>query len=461
MLVVTLDPKRAKIFQMRGPFEGYHPLSASEADILWSTALVVVDTNVLLNMYRLSPSARIKLLSTLEAYSDRLWLPHQVGVEFHSNRVEEIRNQRSMGSKLLKTVESFKGAFTSVLQDYALNVDTGFLREDLEEMVETFSLRIKKASEDHAKGYGVTPQSDPILMALEVLYDEKIGVGPSGDWLKSAYVEAEARYADKVPPGFKDAKNKSAPRKYGDYIIWSQILQHAKDGQHDVLFVTDDKKSDWWWESEGETLGPDPRLRNEFRAKTGRLFYAYRSDRFVRLSDERQSVATDEKLISEIRITGDVYADRERVAADMEFRVTALNRHREDAQRLVDVAEAKVFAAQEEVERSNNAAREKYAELLSARTEVDELMSRAKDRASVALTSALDEAKVLVVTLSRQLHHLEDSRQRAQEALLEARDELSQVYQIVAQAEDMLKKDELTLMRLRESSGKRSQSVHE
>lgn len=302
---------------MRNAFIGYHPPSSDELDRIWSSALIVVDTNVLLNLYRLSPQAREKLLSVMEAYSDRIWMPHQVGVEFHDNRIGEIRNQQAMGSKLLQALNGFQGAFAKVLDGYSLNVDVKFLQEDFIQVISEFSEKVKEVSGEHLLQYGVTPQRDPILAALEVIFDGRVGSSWDAQRLERLYVEAEERYSKKIPPGFQDAKDKQAPRKYGDYILWAQILGKAEAEQTDVLFVTDDKKSDWWWESQGQILGPEPRLRDEFKAVSGRLFYAYRSSQFIRESDGRRAVPVDEQIVKEIQTTSDAYAERERVAMNL------------------------------------------------------------------------------------------------------------------------------------------------
>ena len=66
--------------------------------------MFVVDTNVLLNLYRYSRSTRDELLQVLRALEDKLFLPHQVGREFLDRRLTTIRNQREGFSKLRERV---------------------------------------------------------------------------------------------------------------------------------------------------------------------------------------------------------------------------------------------------------------------------------------------------------------------------------------------------------------------
>ncbi len=52
------------------------------------------------------------------------------------------------------------------------------------------------------------------------------------------------------------------PRKFGDLIIWLQILEKFKDTVS-LFFVTDDEKEDWWHTLGGKKIGPRRELREE------------------------------------------------------------------------------------------------------------------------------------------------------------------------------------------------------
>ena len=57
--------------------------------------------------------------------------------------------------------------------------------------------------------------------------------------------EGAFRYANQIPPGYKDAETKEGIRQYGDLIIWKEILRYASQKKCDVIFVTNDAKPDW------------------------------------------------------------------------------------------------------------------------------------------------------------------------------------------------------------------------
>ena len=89
-------------------------------------------------------------------------------------------------------------------------------------------------------------------------------------------------------PGYKDdgkdEATSSGPtnyRKYGDLVVWRQIIDRAIEAKKGVIFVNDDKKEDWWLVFRGKTLGARPELICEFLEKTGQGFYMYQADRFL------------------------------------------------------------------------------------------------------------------------------------------------------------------------------------
>ena len=70
------------------------------------------------------------------------------------------------------------------------------------------------------------------------------------------------------PPGYADAK-KPDEERYGDLIIWYEMLDLAAEGQLPILFVTEDAKEDWWWIADGERIGPREEIVHEMWARAG------------------------------------------------------------------------------------------------------------------------------------------------------------------------------------------------
>ncbi len=80
------------------------------------------------------------------------------------------------------------------------------------------------------------------------------------------------RYDRKVPPGYKDV-NKPEPDRYGDLILWLQILDKAEADKTAVIFVGDDQKEDWWrefkWTEDRTSSGAHRRVP----ARSGKRVY--------------------------------------------------------------------------------------------------------------------------------------------------------------------------------------------
>ena len=60
---------------------------------LWRDATFIFDTNALLSCYRFPKQTAEHFLEMLSQVENRLWIPHQIGLEFHLNRVSVIEGQ--------------------------------------------------------------------------------------------------------------------------------------------------------------------------------------------------------------------------------------------------------------------------------------------------------------------------------------------------------------------------------
>lgn len=277
---------------VRDVLRGWYPPTDDEFKQLWSDSLIVVDASVLLSLYRYTPAARDQLLETFEQLRDRLWLPHQAAMEYQRNRLEVISQQHSAYTKLRseasQAVERLRGALGAFSRHPS--VDVAEIMKEFEAAL-TNSLSYLDRTEGEA-GETKTPQEDSLRDRLTALFDARVGTALSAQDLTELAREGAKRYDAGIPPGYRD-RDKPDDRRFGDLIIWEELLRHAAANATDVLFVTDDRKEDWWWIDQGRTIGPRPELVQEFVERTARCFYMYTPDQFlVRSSDSLRRVVS-------------------------------------------------------------------------------------------------------------------------------------------------------------------------
>ena len=98
----------------------------------------------------------------------------------------------------------------------------------------------------------------------------------------------------------KKQDGKPSDNQYGDAILWMQLLDHANMVKKPVVFVTSEKKEDWWQRTNGQTLGPRPEMIQEMYQHCGQAFYLYRTPRFLEEADQYFNQKTAEAVVKEV-----------------------------------------------------------------------------------------------------------------------------------------------------------------
>lgn len=145
--------------------------------------------------------------------------------------------------------------------------------------------------------------SDEILEFVDTVFSTRTGNPFDETKLKELAVEGETRYGHDIPPGYKDGKKDGSDdpyRKFGDLIVWKQILAKGKETSKPVIFISDDKKEDWWLEQSGRTIGPRPELREEFIREASNEFWMYSVDKFIQEAARISNTPVSKAVIDEI-----------------------------------------------------------------------------------------------------------------------------------------------------------------
>lgn len=266
---------------MRDLFPEFYQPTEPEFESLWRDATIVLDTNVLLEPYGLPKDGREALLGLLAELRERIWIPHQVALEFQKNRLRAIASERDRTNKAL---ESTKGKINAIIEQIndlelgkrGIGVDPDAVIDSLKKTLDLTCEALKKA---HQAQLTITV-TDPIRDRLDAILDGRIGKAfPDQSAIDEICKDGSTRYANKIPPGFEDESKDDDryphaglmyPSKYGDLLLWRQLLSHAKESAIEkLIFVTLEKKSDWWRIREKSIVGPHPELLRELATKGG------------------------------------------------------------------------------------------------------------------------------------------------------------------------------------------------
>lgn len=286
---------------MKKEFPGYFSGATADLERIWGECLFVLDANVLLNLYRYSDFTCRELLEVFGSLSERLWVPHQVVYEYLNNRLNVIGEVVKVYDDAVKKIDALQKSLENHNQHPFVATKT------LADSLRVFGRVVAELGENR-KVHERRISSDEIKDRLVTLLEGKVGDGFSQEQLEKIILEGKARYEQKTPPGYCDAKKggdsnvfSDICKPYGDYIVWLQIIEKARSLGKSVVFVTGDTKDDWWASFQGKTLGPHPQLVQEFLTLVGRDFYMYPPDRFLTKASEYLKKDASEQAVKEIR----------------------------------------------------------------------------------------------------------------------------------------------------------------
>ena len=220
--------------------------------------IIVLDTNVILDLARYSLYTSKNIMMIFDKCSDLIWIPNQVINEYNKNkyvvfgdlkkRYSNFENRlkiiidKSENSvkKELKTSERYNYPF---IKEYFDKILKKFkeVREEIEtykdivgEEYKVISLRSNELEHDIEKF--VSNLGDKNQIGCKIGFKEELEI----------IREGELRYKYELPPGFKD-NGKEGIEKFGDLFLWKEILKLPSIKEvNSIIFITNDEKDDWW-----------------------------------------------------------------------------------------------------------------------------------------------------------------------------------------------------------------------
>ncbi|MFD3430815.1 PIN-like domain-containing protein [Nocardia fluminea] len=308
---------------MRSVLSHWYGPDDEELAEFYKDGTIALDANILLSLYRVNGDQRAQIIQVLEKVADRIWIPYQVALEYQRNRLKVA----SGVNKAFDAIEAIpEGSLSKIredacraLQDLSKTVEekvrdreirkriqaefektqeglTEYLQQRKVEMAKEFN-SIRK---NHTLDFDDVQNGDPVRAALDrILKAGNVGDPPNAETLEVRRTEAGRRIENDIPPGYEDAGDKDDPA--GDYLIWFELLDHAKSSERRVLFVTDDVKDDFYRRIYGRTIGPRIELIEEMQSESGQRYHQTTLDAFLRSANKFLNTEVKEETITTVK----------------------------------------------------------------------------------------------------------------------------------------------------------------
>lgn len=212
-----------------------------------SDALLFVDTNILLDFYRVQGDTGLHPL--IEQHASRIITTYQVEMEFRKHRQREIVKSLAGVTRQNQNLQA-----PAFLRDDPAFAEFNRLGEQAATIVESFKARIRQL---------LNPTSaDPVLVAVNKLFRTASPIRLVRDSADDLIVRrfARKRFAQGFPP------RKSDDTSFGDGINWEWIVKCAVSQNRDVVIASRD--SDYGL-VEGRNAHINDWLLHEFETRVG------------------------------------------------------------------------------------------------------------------------------------------------------------------------------------------------
>ncbi|HUX52971.1 MAG TPA: PIN domain-containing protein [Williamwhitmania sp.] len=326
-------------------------ITEEEEKKLFENGHVVFDSSALLSFYGYTDKISNEFFNKIfNALKGRLWLPAQVIYEFEKNREKVITKPRGEYHNLInsngkkeggflnsvketigvvgKNLENIHGQINALSEKTKKDDKHPYLTQDsIKEFfngLNEFKAHLESLSNSYEKLFADT--KDQINQRIKEI-DEKSESDNLRERLKTFFAHGEKysyekmltviregkfRYENAIPPGYKDEDDKIGFQRYGDLILWFQIIDYAKGNNHPIIFVTNDVKEDWWHQENDDKTKDTPRheLLYEFIDKTGQSIWFYTTDQLIFKANLFLKTDISEAIIEEVK-TANVNANEQ------------------------------------------------------------------------------------------------------------------------------------------------------
>lgn len=306
---------------MRSNFSGFYGISDDSIGTVFTSAntIFIFDANILLTLYRCEEETRNRFFEIWETIKSQCWFPHQVCLEYQRNRLKVVKDSRDALSKIPKKISGSIAELKTIIFDGEHNQTISRysnLKGELNALFEQIENAANNFSENHIdarkKNIDFLANHDVIRDRIDELTADRMGPAPEKqEEINKLNASGKTRYKYKTGPGYDDspAKDKNFysfdginyDAEYGDYYVWSQILEYVEGKPNcNVVYVTNDAKSDFYYKIEGKIRGPNESLRTEIKKHGVAEFILQNVDTFLHHANTHLNAKIDETVITEL-----------------------------------------------------------------------------------------------------------------------------------------------------------------
>ncbi|HHT7408930.1 TPA: PIN-like domain-containing protein [Klebsiella pneumoniae] len=306
---------------MRNGFSGFYGISEDSIGSVFTSnvTIFIFDANILLTLYRCEEETRNRFFEIWGNIKEQCWFPHQVCLEYQRNRLKVVKDSRDALDKITKKIHNsvselktqiFDGEHSQTISRYSN------LKGELDSLFSQVNNIINEFTENHINSrksnIDFLNNHDVIRDKIDELTDGRIGAAPVDQNAIDALNKiGKIRYKYKIGPGFDDSTSKKESfysydginydAEYGDYYVWNQILEYVsgRPGSN-VVYVSNDAKSDFYYKIEGKIRGPNESLRTEIKKHGAAEFLLQNIDTFLHHANTHLGAGVEESIINEL-----------------------------------------------------------------------------------------------------------------------------------------------------------------
>lgn len=243
-------------------------------EIRSSEHIIVLDTTVLLELYRQPANISLDVISALKRILTNIYIPRQVYEEYlknyHKICGDEKKKYKKVTKELSDSLKKLQNDIAKKVGEYRKHnyTDISKLQNNLNEKIKDTQNIITEFEKSHHAEIQLNInflQNDKVKEFVDLLLNQgSIGQKIPFSIKILLLQEGQVRYDNLIPPGFHDsAKNGEA--KYGDLFVWKDIITIAKEKNTNIIFVCNDTKEDWWEKNKDTPIDLRQELNEEFK----------------------------------------------------------------------------------------------------------------------------------------------------------------------------------------------------